>query len=817
MNPPVALTVEQLHTPCRAESLGFTTTEDLPEHDVALLHPRAHAALRLGLDIAAPGYSIFLLGEPGSGRHAMVDRLLAAERTLGPAPSDWCYVLDFANPAHARLLQLPCGRGARLRDDMQDFVAEIGAAVAAAFESDQYRERVESLQEEEKRREEMALRQLGDEVQQQGVALLRTPRGFVFAPLKNGEETLSQEEFAELPEARQAEYGEKISAAYERMHKLMNEFPRWRREVQKAIKAVGSEVLGLAVGHLIEEIKPRYADLPAVDHYLDEVLQDIVATGQSLRESTKSEEDAEITSYTGTISVQRYLVNLLVENAGTGERPVIHENNPTLQNLLGRIEHQVHMGTLVSNFTLIKPGALHRANGGFLILDARRLLSQPYAWEGLKRALRTREIRVESLAELLGWSSTVQLEPEPLPLDLKVILIGERMIHELLSELDPDFSALFKISADLDSEIRRTPDSDALYARLIGSLARQAGLRPLAAPAVARLIEEAARLADDAERLSTQTRRLSDLMHEAGHLAAQAASPSIERSHVEAAWQARHLRHARLAERYREEILRGQLLIDTSGGQVGQINGLAVIAQGEESCAHPMRITATVRLGDGEIIDIEREVELGGPIHSKGVLILSAFLGARYGHSSPLSLRATLVFEQSYGGVDGDSASMAELAVLLSALAGVPISQALAVTGSVNQFGMVQPIGAVNEKIEGFFDICDARGLTGEQGVIIPAANVCHLMLHERVRAAVAAGRFHVWAVHAIDEALSLLTGLAAGEANSRGEWPEGTLNHAVAKRLAQLTRIREGEEEAHAAHLVRRGKPRSGGRKRSR
>lgn len=796
MDEPAALPVEQLYTPCRTEHLGFATTEQLPEHDFAQMHPRAWAAMRLGLDIAAPGYSMFVLGEAGCGRYAMVERLLAEEKQHGPAPYDWCYVLDFANPAHARLLRLPGGRGAQLRDDMQGFVSEIGAAVTAAFESEQYRERVESLQQEEKRREEMALRQLGEETQAGGVALLRTPRGFVFAPLKNGEETFSQDEFAELSEEQQRSFGEKVSAGYERLHKLMNDFPRWRRESQKTIKQVGSEALELAVGHLIEEIKPRYADLPEVERYLDEVLHDIVASGQSLRESTKSEEDAEVTFYTGTISVQRYLVNLLVENPASGERPVIHENNPTLQNLLGRVEHHVHMGTLVSNFTLIKSGALHRANGGFLILDARRLLTQPYAWEGLKRALLAREIRIESLAEMVGWSSTVQLEPQPMPLDLKVILIGERIIYYLLSELDPDFSALFKINADMDSEIRRTPETDSLYARLIGSLARRAGLRPLEAAAVGRLIEEAARQSGDAERLSTQTRRLGDLLHESDHFAAAAGAGTIARPHVEAAWQARRRRNERLAEHYRDEVLRGQLLIDTGGECIGQINGLAVIALGEESCAHPMRITATVRLGDGEIVDIEREVELGGPIHSKGVLILSAFLAARYGGTAPLSLRATLVFEQSYGGVEGDSASLAELAALLSALAGAPIRQSLAVTGSVNQFGVVQPIGGVNEKIEGFFAICKARGLSGEQGVIIPAANVCHLMLHEELRQAVAAGHFHIWAVRTIDEALPLLTGRPAGEANSRGEWPSESLNQAVARHLAMLARIHKGEEE---------------------
>ena len=783
---------EALYTACAPDSLGFATTDGMSDLDPALIHPRAVAAIHLGLEMPHKGYSLFVLGESGSGRHAMVSRLLEDEAHKGPPPVDWCYVNNFANPVRARLLRLPCGRGLQLRNDMQRFVGEIGAAIAAAFDSEQYRERVESLQEEEKHREEAALRQLGDDSQKTGVALLRTPQGFVFAPLKDAEETYSHEEFAQLPEERQEELGKQVSACYEKLHKLMNEFPRWRRDVQSVIKEVGSEALRLAVGHLIEEIKPGYGDLPDVTGYLDEIIQDILESGKSLHESTKSDEESETTFFSGTISVQRYLVNLLVENPADGTRPIVYEDNPTLQNLVGRIEHHVHMGTLFSNFTLIRAGALHRANGGFLILDARKVLGQPYAWEGLKRALQSGEIRIESLAELVGFSSTVQLEPEPVPLDVKVVLIGERIIYYLLAELDPDFLSLFKINADLESEIDRTPEGTAQYARLIATLGRRDALRPLSAPAVARIIDHAARLACDARKLSTRTQPVSGLMQEAEHFAATAGSPLIERAHVEAALQAHEQRNDRIRERYQEEILRGQLLVDTAGVHVGQINGLAVAILGESTFAHPVRITATVRMGEGEIIDIEREVELGGPIHSKGVLILSSFLAARFGWAMPLSLRASLVFEQSYGGVEGDSASLAELAALLSALSGIPIRQSRAVSGSVNQFGVVQPVGGINEKIEGFFDICAARGLTGEQGVLIPAANVCHLMLREAVVTAVREGRFHVWAVNNIDEAMELLTGMQAGEPDDKGELPEGTINFQIALQLADLAQMRQ-------------------------
>jgi lon-related putative ATP-dependent protease len=784
---------EKLFTRCDPAAIGFASTADLPDLDAALIHPRALEAAHLGLDIKQKGYNLFVLGDAGSGRHAIIDRLLAEERRNGTPPADWCYINNFANTSQPRLLRLPCGRGARLRDDMQRFVGELGPAIAAAFESAEYRGRIESLQEEEKLREEKALRQLGHASGEQGIALLRTPQGFVFAPLKDGgEETLSSEEFSQLPEARQDELGKKMEGFHEQLHRLMNEFPQWRRESQGRIKAASREALKLAVGHLIEELRPGYADLPAVGEFLDAVLQDIVESGESLRESSKSDDETETTFFSGTIAIQRYLVNLLVENPASGERPVVREDHPTLQNLVGRIEHLVHMGTLVSNFTLVKAGALQRANGGFLVLDAVKVLSQPYAWEGLKRALQSGEVRIESLSEMIGLTSTTQMEPEPVPLDLKVVLIGERIVYYLLAEYDPEFSALFKINADMESDIERTAENTAQYARLIATLARQAELRPLAAAAVARLIEHAARLASDAEKLSTQTQPLDDLMREADHFAAQAGAATIDAAHVETALAAHRRRHEGIRRRYQEEILRGQWLVATAGAHVGQINGLAVVPLGDASFAHPVRITATVRMGEGEVIDVEREVELGGPIHSKGVLILSSFLAARFGWAVPLSLKASLVFEQSYGGVEGDSASLAELAALLSALSGIPIRQSLAVTGSVNQFGVVQPVGGINEKIEGFFDICAARGLTGDQGVLIPAPNVCHLMLRQEVVEAVKQERFRIWAVSSIDEAMELLTGLPAGLPDEKGEIPTGTINFQIALQLAELAQMRQ-------------------------
>lgn len=789
---PAPLPPETLYTVCDPASLCFGTSAELPELDAAAIHTRAITALHLGLDIRHPGYNLFVLGETGSGRHAIIDQLLEAECRTGPPPLDWCYVYNFADSGKPDLLHLPCGRGTQLRDDMQHFVEELPPAISAVFQSDEYRSRIEAMQEEEKQREDAALGALGHDAVQLDVALLHTPHGFAFVPMKNKDSTLSQEEFEQLPQERQHELASHIKSLHERMHRLMNDFPRWRRETQNRMKRAGSDALRITVTHMIDDLKPTYADLPEVTAYLEAVLQDIIESGQSLREDSRSEGEQETTTYSGAISVQRYLVNLLVSNPADSTRPVVHEDHPTLQNLVGRIEHVVHMGTLMSNFTLIRAGALHRANGGFLVLDALKVLTQPYAWEGIKRCLKAGRIRIESLSELIGLSSTVQLEPEPMPLDLKIVLIGERLVYYLLSQYDPDFPALFKINADMESEIERNPANARGYAALIATLARRQGLRALTAAAVARLIEHASRLAGDAERLSTRTQPLDDLMREADHLAANAHSELITREHVIAALEAHRYRNARISDRYRESILRGQLLVDTAGSQVGQINGLAVVVLGDSTFAHPVRITATVRVGEGEVIDIEREVKLGGPIHSKGVLILSSFMAARFGWHSPLSLRASLVFEQSYGGVEGDSASLAELLALLSAVSGVALRQSLGITGSVNQFGQVQPVGGVNEKIEGFFDICAARGLNGEQGVLIPAANICHLMLREDVVEAVRGGRFAIWPVSHVDEALERLTGLPAGPPDAAGNMAPGSVNAQVAAGLTRLAKMRQ-------------------------
>jgi lon-related putative ATP-dependent protease len=786
-----ALDPGSLYQRCDPSLLPFQTTAELTATTEIVGQARAVDAVRFGIEIQRPGYNLFVLGEPGSGRHSVVRRLLEAQAREGQAPSDWCYINNFSEANKPRLLRVPAGRGGRLKRDMQQFVAELSKAIAAAFESDDYRARVEAINEAFKEKEEKALRELGQSSSEQGVALLRTPHGFVFAPMK-GEEAMGPDQFETLPDEEKTRIGGLIEAYGERLKQLMLQFPRWRRELQVQIKQASREVLGLAVGHLIEELKGRYADLADVLAFLDEVMRDVIEVGEQLREQPKTDGDLSGIVISGSISAARYQVNLLVDNAERRTAPVIYEDNPIYPNLVGRVDHVSQLGTLVTNFTLVKPGALHRANGGYLVLDALKVLFQPYAWEGLKRALRSGQVRIESLGQVYGLVSTMSLEPEPIPLAVKVVLIGERRIYYLLKALDPDFAELFKIAADFENDLVRDPDSTRLYAEFIATLARGGELRPLDRDAVARVIEHSARLSGDSERLTVSRRNVVDLLQEADHWASKAGRGTVSRDDIETAIAAQIHRVDRLRGKYQEEILRDNLLISVTDGRIGQVNGLAVISLDDFMFAHPVRITATARVGEGNVIDIEREAELGGAIHSKGVMILSSFLGARYSRNVPLSLSASLVFEQSYGPVEGDSASLAELCALMSDLANLPISQSLAVTGSVNQLGDVQAIGAVNEKIEGFFDICEARGLTGEQGVLIPAANVKHLMLRQDVVSACAGGRFSIYAVQTVDQAIELLTGVPAGEANEEGMVPSGTVNFMVAAQLAELSALRQ-------------------------
>ncbi|MDP3759282.1 MAG: AAA family ATPase [Ramlibacter sp.] len=777
---------DELCTRCDPVQFDFETTAALAPPAQPFGQARAVDAVSLGLDIAGRGYNLFVLGRPGSSRHEVVRGLLQAHAAGRPAPDDWCYIYNFADPNKPRTLHLPAGEGARLRAEMQGFVGEVGKAIQVAFEGDEYRSRVEAIEKDYKLREEQALQALAERAQAQGVVMLRTPQGFAFAPMKDGE-PMSQEQLAAMSDEDRLRIGEVIKGMREPTMQLMHELPRLRREMQNRVRDASRDTMGYAAGHLINELKEHFAAHPTVLQFLDQVLADIIEAGDQLREQPQ-EDGEEPGGFTGQLSLIRYQVNLFVAH-GPGDHAPVHEcDNPTYANLVGRVDHVPHMGTLLTNFTLVQPGALQRASGGYLMLDALQVLAQPYAWDGLKRALKSGEVAIESLPQLLGFGSSLPLEPQPTPLAVKIVLFGERVHYYLLQALDPEFDELFRIAADFEDDVARDAGTTAEFAKLAALRARSAGLRDLDRGAVARLVEQAARACGDAGRLSTETRWLDELLHESDLMARRAGRALVTREDVAQALQARISRADRLRGQLHDAVLRDTLVVATSGARPGQVNGLAVIGLGEFSFGHPVRITATARLGEGDLLDIERESSLGRPLHSKGVLILAAFLRSRYAQGVPFSLSASLVFEQSYAPVEGDSASLAELCALLSALSGLPLLQSMAVTGAVDQAGAVQAIGGVNEKIEGFFDVCRARDLTGEQGVLIPRANAKHLMLREDVVQAAAAGLFHVHAVGHVDEAIALLTGVPAGERDSRGRVPEGSVNQLVAARLAQMS-----------------------------
>lgn len=794
------LAADRLRIRCAPEIFDFADTANLPDLPGGVGQGRAEEALRFGLAMRQPGYHVFVLGEPGTGRHATVFRLLREFSACGAVPPDLCYLHNFDDPQRPRLLTLTAGRGAALRADMQAFIADLGPAIETALASETYSSRIESLQDAHKTREDGALHELGEACAADGVSLLQTPDGFVFAPTKDGQ-TMSPEDFEALAPEIRAAVEKKVGAWGDRLADLLEQFPGWRKELHEAMKRAACDALTPAVSHLMRELRERYADLPAVLAFIDAIRKEILESGSDWAAQEGEEGDgAEDEART---KFHRYQVKLMVDHSATRGAPVICEDNPTFGNLIGRIEHISQMGTLVTNFSLIRPGALHRACGGYLVVDVERILTQPFAWEGLKRALRAREIRIEPPSEAQGWSNMLTLEPESIPCDVKVILVGDRELFYLLTENDPDFPELFKVAADFDEDMPRSDANVVRYAALLAMLGRASDLLPFDRTGIARLVEHGARLAEHAGRLSLQTRLLADVMREADFHARASQLPTVGCSQVDAAIASRSRRFGRYAERVLESMIDGTTLISTNGARCGQINALVVVELAGEQFGHPMRITATVRLGEGDVVDIERETELGGAIHSKGVLILSAFLGARYARHQPLSLSASLVFEQSYSPVEGDSASLAELCALMSALAQVPIRQSFAVTGSVNQFGEVQAIGGVNEKIEGFFDLCVARGLTGEQGVVIPQASVRHLMLREDVVVAAHEGRFHLHAVATVDEAMEILTGLSAGVADAKGVMPRDTVNHKVAAALSAMIVAKHafdhGSEVRHA------------------
>jgi predicted ATP-dependent protease len=778
----------ELYRPCSAAALSFATTVELTEATGPVGQARALEALEFGVSIPRQGYHVFALGPAGLGKRATVKRLLEERASREPPAPDWCYVHGFADPHKPRALKLPAGAGAGFARDMSRFVDELGVALPAVFQGEDYRARKKLLEDELKSRQEAEFGEVEKQARERNIALIRSPLGLALAPMRDGE-VIDPEAFARLPEAEQETYRADLTDLQQRLRTALATLPRFEREHREKVRQLDREMAEFAVTHLLDELRARYSALPAVLEFLQSVQEDVLENADDFLPRPDTDE---LPTFLRAMRredrhTHKYRVNVVVDHGGNRGAPVVEEDVPSHPNLRGCVEHRAELGTLVTDFRLIKAGALHRACGGYLLLDARRVLLQPFAWEGLKQALRSRQLRIESPAQALGLVSTISLDPEPIPLEVKVVLTGDRLLYYLLAAYDPEFPELFKVAADFEDTLDRTPEGEGLYAGFLATLARHEGLLPLERAAVARLVEEGARLAGDGERLSTNAEALLDLMREADHLARGAGRGVVTAEDVERTVAAQTRRADRPRERLEDAIRRRMILVDTDGAKSGQVNGLSILQLGRFRFGHPARITARVRLGSGRVVDIEREVQLGGPLHSKGVLILAGFLAGRYLPEQPLSLQASLVFEQSYGGVEGDSASAAELFALLTALADQPVDQGLAVTGSVNQHGQIQAVGGVNEKIEGFFSVCRAQGLTGRQGVLIPAANVKDLMLRHEVVEAATRGEFHLYPIETVDQGLTLLTGLPAGERDAAGAFPEGSLNARVEARLASF------------------------------
>lgn len=802
MDQPQSLPPDKLYRVFDPSLLPFETTAELADGLEIIGQQRAVDAIRFGIGINRHGYNLFALGPNGVGRRTTVNRFLTQRAAAEPTPDDWVYVYNFERPHKPHAHRLPPGRAIVFRDDMKKLAGELLSVLPATFADEEYQLQKRALEEELRGLQTEALDKLREDAQSRSIALIQTPGGFAFAPLKEGGEVISPDEFMRLDQESQKKIESEVGELQEALQRIMEQLPNLHREMQKRLKALNERVVEFAVAPLLEELRQKYGDLESISQYLLAVQKDIVQNYEAFVQEEESDGRQLIGAIMGIASAERksattrYEVNVVIDNSGADGAPVIFLDQPRYQDLIGRVEHVAQMGALVTDFTLIKPGALHEANGGYLVIDAVKLLAEPFAWDGLKRALRKSEITIESLGQVYSMISTVSLEPEPIPLDVKVVLIGERMLYYLLSSHDPEFNELFKVSADFEDDIVRGPESAMAYARVIAEVSQNEKLLPFDRQAVARIVEHGSRLAGDAGKLSTHMQSVTDILREADYWAGEAGRDLVTRDDVQKALDAQEYRSRRVPERVQESILRGHILIDTDGLVVGQINGLSVYDMGSHSFGRPTRITARVRMGNGEVTDIEREVNMGGPIHSKGVLILSGFLGERYATEQPLSLMATLVFEQSYGDIDGDSASSAELYALLSALSGAPIDQSLAVTGSINQRGQIQSIGGVNEKIEGFFDLCRARGLTGKQGVIIPTANLENLVLRQDVVDAAREGRFHVYPVSSVDEGIALLTGIPAGELTD-GAYPSDSINGRVVSRLARFAEKQRASGES--------------------
>lgn len=790
------LTSDQLYRKCDPSKFDFNSTADLEERLSALGQDRAIHAVELGIHIKSRGYNLFCLGPEGTGKTSLVKRILEKEAKNRKTPDDWAYVYNFEEPYKPIAMNFPAGQAAEFAKDVDELLDELADSLPEIIESEEYKAALGIIRQKYKAKKEEYINVLQKKAKGKRVSLLHMQMGLVVAPMKDGE-VLSPDAFEQLPEEEKKLVMDDLNTMQEEIENATQDLPRWEEKQKREITILREKFVRSAVKDPIDALRKKYKSqqpsrfLKQIQDNILENIDDFVPTDSDKQVAAAGAEEDPLQQLLSKMKqpeedkFAKFKINVIVKNVPNSGAPIITVDYPTQGNLVGKVERIQQYGALLTDFTLIKAGALHQANGGFLLLDARKVLEQPYAWDSLKRAIASKRVKIEAPSEETSFT-TISLDPEPIPLDIKVVLTGDFEIYELLSERDPDFRDFFKVEADFGMIMDRNAENEIEYAKLIGSLSKKKQLRSLNRQAVARVIEYASRLADDAGKLTAHISSIGDLLREADYWARVSNSKQIGKNHIDQAIEAQIYRSDRIKKAMLEEIDKGTILMDVKGERVGQINGLVVYDFSRYSFGKPARITTQVRIGKGDFMDIEREISMSGPIHTKGVLILKSLISNRFAKHSPLSLSASIVFEQSYGGVDGDSASSTEYYCLLSAIANLPIKQSIAVTGSINQFGEIQPIGGVNEKIEGFFDVCAHDGLTGKQGVVIPRTNVDNLMLRADIVQAVEDGRFTIYAIDTVDDGIEILTGVKAGKADNKGNYPKGTVNYLVEESLRQ-------------------------------
>jgi len=747
------------------------------------------------------GFNLYVAGPPGTGKTTAVRDFLETAAKTRPPPPDWCYVNNFRNPYEPLSIRLPAGMARTLQKDLDNFVEEARRAVPRALQSDEFQSKRDRLVKTAEGHRNKILSDLGKDAERAGFSIQATPIGIMLIPIVDGK-PIGEEELATLSERAREEIDKRRESVESRFAEATKQLATLDKETRVALRKLTSDAVQYAIGFLMEALAKPYQDIPQVKSYLEDLRADILENFEVFAGVTeeRSLQGQVLAPWMKDLPFRKYKANVIVDNSELKGAPVVFEENPTYANLFGRIEKEAQFGSFTTDFTLIKGGSIHKANGGYLVIPVDELLGNLLSYDGLKRALRNNRIVIEEAGERLGFISTKSLTPQPAPLNVKVILVGNPFVYQALFTYDPEFREFFKVKADFDTTIERNKENMRRYASFVCTVCEKEGLRHLESLAIAKIVEYGSRLAEDQTKLSTRFAEVSDLIREANYYASQDGSKYVSAGHINKALEEKVYRSNLIQQKIVEMTQRGLILIDTSGAKTGQVNGLSVIGLGDFAFGRPSRVTASIALGREGVLDIEREAKMGGPIHTKGVLILGGYLAHKYAQDKPLSLSARLVFEQSYEGVEGDSASSTELYAILSALSGLPVKQNIAVTGSVNQRGEVQAIGGVNEKIEGFYELCKAKGVKGDESVMIPKSNVQDLMLKEEVVKAVASGRFHIYPVSTVDEGIEVLTGTRAGERRKDGGFEPNTVNSKVDQRLRQMAESMAKFPEA-AAH----------------